>query len=130
MRVSGELLTRVRAEIDARLRELRPAVAEYERLLSTAESLRPNEDHAPAATPRRPRAAGAPKRERAPRGAAQLAIVAALEHGSHTVSELAVVTAMSGANIRANLRRLVSAGTVTTAKRDGKAAYALASPAA
>jgi DNA-binding transcriptional ArsR family regulator len=130
MGVSGELLRRVRAEIDARLRELRPAVAEYERLLATAESLRSNEDHAPAATARRRRAVVAPKRERAPRGAAQLAIVAALEHGSHTVSELVVVTAMSGANVRANLRRLVSAGTVTTAKRDGKAAYALASPVA
>jgi DNA-binding transcriptional ArsR family regulator len=129
MRMSGELLTRVRAEIDARLRELRPAVAEYERLLGTAESLRSNEHQTPTATSRRPRPL-APKRERAPRGAAQLAIVAALEHGSHTVSELAIVTAMSGPNIRANLRRLVSAGTVTTAKRDGKAAYALASPPA
>ena len=128
--MSGELLTRVRAEIDARLRELRPAVAEYERLLGTAESLRSNQDHAPTATSRPPRTVVAPKRERAPRGAAQLAIVAALEHGSHTVSELAVVTAMSGANIRANLRRLVSTGTVTAAKRDGKAAYALASSAA
>jgi len=128
--MSGELLTRVRAEIDARLRELRPAVAEYERLLGTAESLRSNQDHTPTAISRRPRTGVAPKRERAPRGAAQLAIVAALEHGSHTVSELAIVTAMSGANIRANLRRLVSTGTVTAAKRNGKAAYALASSAA
>jgi DNA-binding transcriptional ArsR family regulator len=128
--MSGELLTRVRAEIDARLRELRPAVAEYERLLGTAESLRSNEHQTPTSTSRRPRPAVAPKRERAPRGAAQLAIVAALEHGSHTVSELAIVTAMSGPNLRANLRRLVSAGSVTAAKRDGKAAYALASPPA
>jgi DNA-binding transcriptional ArsR family regulator len=64
-------------------------------------------------------------RERAPRGAAQQAIIAALEHGSHTVSELAVVTAMSGPNIRENLRRLLKAGAVTRAKREGKAAYAL-----
>jgi hypothetical protein len=128
MGVSGDLLMRVRAEIDARLLELHPAVSEYERLLHTAETFGRSMDHANAATPRPRRAPSAPKRERAPRGAAQLAIVAALEHGSHTVSELAVVTAMSGANLRANLRRLVSAGTVTTAKREGKAAYALASP--
>jgi hypothetical protein len=128
MGVSGDLLMRVRAEIDARLLELRPAVSEYERLLSTADSAGRGGDHANTASPRPRRAGAAPKRERAPRGAAQLAIVAALEHGSHTASELAVVTAMSGASIRANLRRLVSAGTVTTAKREGKAAYALASP--
>jgi DNA-binding transcriptional ArsR family regulator len=64
---------------------------------------------------------------RAPRGAAQQAIVAALEHGSHTVSELAVVTAMSGPSIRQSLRRLVVAGTVTRAEREGKPAYALSS---
>jgi hypothetical protein len=68
-----------------------------------------------------------PGRGRAPRGAAQEAIVAALEHGSHTVSELAVVTAMTGPSIRQSLRRLVVAGTVTQAKREGKLAYALAS---
>jgi hypothetical protein len=127
--MSGDLLRRVRGEIDARMRELRPAVAEYERLLSMAESVGVGGESASTASPRRRRPATSGRRERAPRGAAQLAIVAALEHGSHTVSELVVVTAISGASIRANLRRLLSGGTVTTAKRgDGKAAYALASP--
>jgi hypothetical protein len=129
--MSGDLLRRVRGEIDARMRELRPAVSEYQRLLSMAESVEVGAESTstPSARPRRPGTSG--RRERAPRGAAQLAIVAALEHGSHTVSELVVVTAISGASIRANLRRLLSAGTVTTAKRDdGKAAYALASPPA
>jgi DNA-binding transcriptional ArsR family regulator len=60
------------------------------------------------------------------RGAAQQAILAALEHGSHTVGELTVVTAMSGQNIRENLRRMLSSGVVTRARREGKAAYALA----
>jgi len=60
------------------------------------------------------------------RGAAQQAIVAALEHGSHTVTELTVVTAMSPQGIRENLRRMLSAGEVTRAKREGKGAYALA----
>jgi hypothetical protein len=69
----------------------------------------------------------AAKRERAPRGAAAEAIVAALEHGSHTVSELAIVTAMSGQNIRNNLRRLLQAQTVSQTKREGKTAYALSS---
>jgi hypothetical protein len=35
---------------------------------------------------------------------------------------------MSGPSIRQNLRRLVVAGTVTRAKREGKLAYALSSP--
>jgi hypothetical protein len=68
-----------------------------------------------------------PKRERAQRGAAAEAIVAALEHGSHTVSELMVVTAMAGPNIRGNLRRLLKERTITQTKRAGKTAYALAS---
>jgi DNA-binding MarR family transcriptional regulator len=58
-----------------------------------------------------------------------VAIIAALEHGSHTVSELVIVTAISGPIINNNLRRLQQAGTITRTKRagDGKAAYALAS---
>jgi DNA-binding MarR family transcriptional regulator len=61
-----------------------------------------------------------------------IAIIAALEHGSHTVSELAIVTAMRGPIIANNLRRLQQGGTVTRTKRegDGKAAYALTSAAA
>jgi len=52
-------------------------------------------------------------------------ILAALEHGSHTVGELAVVTAMSGPNINGNLRRLVSEGAVAKTEREGKVAYVL-----
>jgi hypothetical protein len=73
--------------------------------------------------------AGSSTSGRAVRGAAQQAILAALEHGSHTVGELTVVTAMSGQNIRENLRRMLGSGAVTRAKREGKAAYALASGA-
>ncbi len=173
-----DLLSVVRAEIEARVRELRPLVAEYEQMLAAVEALDrdagprprravgppapvPGRGRRPAGRAAKPRAsapargrppAGKPRasapvpgrspaekprrsepegaatsRQRAPRGAAQQAIIAALEHGSHTVSELVVVTALSGANIRDNLRRLLSAGTVTRAKREGKTAYALAS---
>jgi hypothetical protein len=145
--LTSDLLSRVRAEIEARLDELRPSVHEYERLLAGGVALAGEARAAGRRSPRRrgsaaPRsrrapvrppgasatgaASAKPERERAPRGAAQQAIVAALEHGSHTVGELTVVTAISGANVRANLRRLVRAGTVTPARRDGKAAYALA----
>lgn len=155
----GDLLATIGAELDERLERLRPAVAEYERLLEAAAAL--GDGAAPAARvelaaraasgPRAGRTRGArvaagvvagadadgraPERRsaggsRAPRGAAQQAIVAALEHGSHTVGELTVVTAMSGPNIRQSLRRLLGAGTVTRAKRDGRAAYALSSTAA
>jgi hypothetical protein len=170
----SKLLERVRGEIDGRLRELRPALSEYEQLLVAAEALERSRGQGSrgqgvtparaaagakrAATPARPSsgtasapvrrgrgsAAGAleraastvprgdvreaaSKRERAPRGAAAGAIVAALEHGSHTVSELVIVTAMEGPNIRGNLRRLLKERTVTKTKRDGKTAYTLSS---
>ena len=171
--MAGDLLERVRAEIDARRKELRPHLAEYERLLSAAEALgigigeagvslpraaarraarpaavarkpaagRSSRGAAPkapkrkAATPkaapaRRPPAARSGKtRSPAARGAAQQAIAAALEHGSHTVGELAVVTAMSAPSVRESLRRMLSAGAVERARREGKAAYALAAAA-
>jgi hypothetical protein len=69
-------------------------------------------------------------RERAPKGAARQAIVAALEHGSHTVGELAVVTAMTGPNINGNIRRLLQEGAITKTSREGKTAYALVQRAA
>jgi DNA-binding transcriptional ArsR family regulator len=69
------------------------------------------------------------KRSRAQRGAAREAILAALEHGSHTVSELVVVTAMSGPNINGNLRRLLSEGAIAKTERRGKLAYMLATVA-
>jgi hypothetical protein len=37
--MAADLLERVRAEIDARLAELRPAVVEYERLLGATDML-------------------------------------------------------------------------------------------
>ena len=156
--MAEDLLSRIGAEIDARMRELRPFVDEYEQTLAAADALERKRDvveppRPPArrratagnasaarvspgrasASARRSAGAGGPAtrpparapQERAVRGAAQQAILAALEHGSHTVGELGVVTAMSAANIRENLRRLLKAGRVTRASRDGKAAYAL-----
>lgn len=60
------------------------------------------------------------------RGVARETILAALEHGSHTVGELAVVTAMSAPNINGSLRRLVSEGVVVKTEREGKTAWSLA----
>jgi DNA-binding transcriptional ArsR family regulator len=81
-------------------------------------------DATPAPPAKAPKAAARPQR-----GAAAQAIMAALEHGSHTVAELVVVTALAGPSIRESLRALGKAGSVTRTKRDGdgKAAYALAS---
>jgi Bacterial regulatory protein, arsR family len=130
----SDLLGNVRAEIEHRLHELHPLVAEYERMLDAAGALgigperESARSHSPAPKQEALQRNAAPKPGRARRGAAEHAIVAALEHGSHTVSELAVVTAMSGPNIRSNLRRLRKARTVTQTKRQGKAAYALSSP--
>jgi hypothetical protein len=177
--MAADLLERVRAELDARLAELRPAVAEYERLLGATDMLRADADadadadattptpvterratakpraaaKARAATkparpatkpakprratkPAKPRTATKPAKRRAannpapqPLGAGERAIVAALEHGSHTIGELGIVTAMSGADIRESARRLLAVGKVVRAKRDGRAAYALSGKA-
>jgi hypothetical protein len=145
--MASDLLTTIRAEIDARLRELRPRVDEYEELLSLDDTLArerarehasaaaaalstrdaPRADAAPAGRGAGRRAARAP---RAARGAAGSAILAALEHGSHSVRELVVVTAMTDANIRANVRKLLEDGNVVKVSREGKTAYALPVPAA
>jgi len=146
--MADDLLTIIRAEIDGRLGELQPLVDEYEELLSMDAALareRALERSSAAAAARRRRdppdgdaaRAGrrnagvrAARRPRAARGAAATAILAALEHGSHSVRELAVVTAMTDANLRANVRRLLDDGSVVKVSREGKAAYALpAAPA-
>jgi hypothetical protein len=143
---ASDLPERVGREIEARMRELRPFVDEYEELLAlertlVAEAARGASEPARAVPTRAPARAIKPsvqrfdgssppasKRERAARGAAAEAIVAALEHGSHTVSELAIVTAMSTQNIRNNLRRLLQARAIEQTKREGKTAYALGRP--
>ena len=177
--MAADLLARVRGEIHARMTELRPAIAEYQRLLGAAEAL--ERDASAAGVPTGEALAGSAKRSRASRAeptrraavkptrraaakptresaakatrasqaeparragakatrraeakptAAQLAIVAALEHGSHTVAELVVVTAMPGGDIRDGLRRLQRAGTVTRSSREGRIAYVLSGVAA
>jgi hypothetical protein len=135
-----DLLTTIRAEIDARMSELRPLLDEYEGLLSATDALGPAGSSSWRGPARRGSAAGGkarvkarsssprgrpPTRARAPRGAAGKAILAALEHGSHTVGELATVTAMADPNIRANIRRMLAEGTIVKISREGKAAYAL-----
>jgi hypothetical protein len=179
-----DLLSMIRGEIDERLSELRPLLAEHEQLLVAATALertaKEDDPHATASTiapPARPlgrararsakrgsaagvieraksNGAGVPangqvgsehvvrpraaetaqsatpaaeksKPARAARGAAREAILAALDHGSHTIGELVVVTAMSGPNINGNLRRLLSEGAVVKTEREGKMAWAL-----
>jgi hypothetical protein len=82
-----------------------------------------------AASSSRTRAAGPSKPTCAQRGATQRAILAALEHGSHTTSELVSVTVLGERNTRTNLRRLLPDGKVTKTKRVSSTAYALASGA-
>lgn len=126
--MSADLLARVRAEIEERMAALRPAVEEYEGLLLAGEEL---DREAAAARRRGPRGSASRKRAAAaatpsaPHGAAEQAIVAALEHGSHTVGELVLVTAMTGAEIRAGAQRLQRAGAIVRTRREGRVAYAL-----
>lgn len=159
-----DLLSKIRREIDERLNELRPLLAEHERLLGAAAALEAAGSTAVAADklerlpvsrgigsdtdtansrtaktraavepvrsrPRSARSVARQKPRRVARGAASETILAALEHGSHTVGELSVVTAMSGPAINGNLRKLVSEGVVVKTEREGKAAWALATAA-
>lgn len=80
---------------------------------------------AAARTTRKRGAAASATTKRSARGAAREAILGALDHGSHTVAELAIVTAMKPANISGNLRRLLAEGAVHKTGREGKTAYAL-----
>jgi DNA-binding transcriptional ArsR family regulator len=174
--MAPDLLSTIRREIDERLSELRPRLAEREQLLGAIQALEetaaaqdsselvPEPVAAEPSMPVKParrktrlgaarrgsaagvieRAASAPeqvttakrkvakpaaeeepKPARAVRGAAREAILAALDHGSHTVGELAVVTAMSAPNINGNLRRLAAEGAVVKTEREGKSAWAL-----
>ncbi len=70
-----------------------------------------------------------PELERRPASPSEVrqAILAALEHGSHTLAELVMVTAMSTPEIRAAVSQLVRQRKVTRVKRegDGKSAFAL-----
>jgi DNA-binding transcriptional ArsR family regulator len=129
----SDLLERVAAEIDARLAELRPAVEEQIDLLRAAEALGLDVVVHGADPPRRKRgrSPGTARRGRppsVPRGVTQQAIVDALEHGSHTLSELVVVTAQSTAAIRQHVATLLDRGVVTRARREGKSAYTLTNP--
>lgn len=128
------LLSTIRSEVEQRMDALRPLLAEHEQLLGALSALdantserstksRSSSRRTPTAS--RARAAKGSKQKRAPRGAAREAILGALEHGSHTVSELVAVTAMTGPNINGNLRRLLSEGAITKTDREGKTAYAL-----
>lgn len=173
--MATDLLTTIRGEIEARLSELRPALEEYENLISAEQALgegdesgAPDSPTAPdggegsgkgagggraryslpgrrtaarvaakarsastekarsATTGRRtstsPRPAGKPRSDETERG-----IMAALEHGSHTASELVMVTAFTAQSIRRSLTRLERAGTIGRTRRNGQTAYVLAS---
>ncbi len=163
----ADLLTSIHAEIVARLRELEPAIAEFERLNTAAEALAKEDPSttAPAkhaASPRPARASAGPRVSAGPRAPAKRAtpkkatpapkktslakptaragkraqptqtptgqaILAALEHGSHTLAELVVVTALRAPDIRQALRHLLTRKAIVKTDRDGKAAYALPS---
>ena len=152
----ADLLARISAEIEERQSKLRAAVDEYQRLLGAADALDAQRARGRAGAPShdqrvrgraaaadrdqraRGRAAAADRDQRA-RGRARRvspqqqatahAIVAALEHGSHTVGELVLVSAIPVADIREGVRRLRAAGAIAPVERDGRTAYALSASA-
>jgi len=133
--VGTDLLSDIRREIEQRLIELRPAVQEYEQLLHAAEAIELDLDNAAEARPtarRTPTKRTPGRRTHAGGGgasaaaaAARDAVLGALEHGSHTVAELVVVTAMSTSAINGSLRKLAGQGVVAKTDREGKIAWSL-----
>jgi len=79
-----------------------------------------------ASTAKQPRKA----RRRASIGRYEQAVLDALEHGSHTVGELVMVTAMGAKEIRGGVSRLLRDKGIVKIDRGGKTAYALPSAAA
>jgi Iron dependent repressor, N-terminal DNA binding domain len=124
--MSELLLPRLKQEIEARLAELRPLIAEIEQLEAAKAALLARSDTpaAPGAAPRKParRAAGGARRarggaaekgegERAPRGANREAILTLVEERPGvSVAEIASVTKIAKATV---------ATTVSKLKRDG-----------
>jgi hypothetical protein len=164
--MAADLLSTIRAEIDGRMNELRPLLAEYEGLLAAGDVLVAQGAHEiPGAlervqitrTPKRApakrkaaandRKAAAPDSvdadaatgsserprtgagRRGPLSGGAKAILAALEHGSHTAAELVVVTAQSDSEVRTNVRVLLARAAAVRISRQGKTAYALPSAA-
>jgi hypothetical protein len=181
--MADDLLRTIRAEIEARLHELKPLLGEYQELSAVLRALSPSGEEPssaglsggtrargrarrPAASPARAGARGRVARGEAARGEAARervargehaddgaavarttargpararaktrgrstrnptdgAILAALEHGSHTVAELLVVTGLPARDIRESLRLLQAQRTILATNRDGKTAYAL-----
>jgi hypothetical protein len=191
--MADDLLTNIRAEIEARLRELEPSLDEYLELGAALAALSPDGakparagaprgrkaapkraggrggsarfgavgagtvrggavragtvrggggvpragapggapargkvagDGASGGRPARPRVRGRP-RSRGPRTHTDRAVLAALEHGSHTVAELLVVTGLPARDIRESLRLMRMQRAIVTTDREGKTAYAL-----
>jgi hypothetical protein len=120
--MATDLLSEIRSEIDERLEQLRPAIVEYERLLEAAGAL--DLDVAPLAQPRTARKRTARKKP-AVNTVVREAILGVLEHGSHTIGELVVVTAMSTASLNGDLRKLAAEGVVVKTEREGKTAWSL-----
>ena len=70
---------------------------------------------------------GRPRTKRAPRGANQAAVVAALrKHGPATVAELSDATNIKPGVLHALTRTLVEKGVLSTEKTNGRRAFALA----
>ena len=113
--MSEDLLSRIRAEIDARLAELRPRVQEITRLEAALAALGKEASSRRAALPKarvRPQPRRTPT-HRAPRGANRAAILEAVSaRPGASAAELAKVTGIKVTTVRTTLSSLVKAGAV------------------
>lgn len=115
-----DLLDRVQQEIHQRLEELRPGVAEYERLLQAYQTLtdqetrasrhRANSGNAPVTARGRSTDVPPPARERAPRGANRNAVLEALrDRPGATAGDLSAASGVRGPAMSKVLRALAKA---------------------
>jgi len=107
-----------------------PVGSERSRPVPTKSASKPRASAKPASVERRSAkrtSKGQAPSGQGPQGETQQAITAALEHGSHTLAELVLVTAIGASSIRAQLNPLKKAGLVGRVSREGKTAYTLLS---
>jgi DNA-binding transcriptional ArsR family regulator len=137
----ADLLDRIRSDVDARLRELRPLVHEHERLQAALRAL----EGAAGAASGRPVAGSTgaergsvgtarsePAGPRAPRGANRQAVLAAVrERPGASAAELAAVSGVERTALYGVLRRLLQDGLIDTRELPtGRTGYTTANPPA
>lgn len=132
--MAQSVLERARADIRERIKELEPAVLEYERLDAALAALGDIDGQPASSRASRPRAARVDRRrkpaKRAPRGANRAAVLGVIgERPGVSVAELAAATQIAKAVLYSLLKTLEAGGEIQREELpSGVTGYRLASP--